>query len=170
MNGSQQQTFILTDGAYCLEGVDRAEGRTLMARNMSIFLLERGIFITEDNLTSGNVTPGFRSQLRWWNCTLVSWYLPRGILSHTLAGHCHSGWERIWATLPANLLELIWSDTKKGECLFLSENNVAVVVVGHCENRVALRSSMKIHPESLILHLCTTSYLNGNHLLYTYAL
>lgn len=100
----------------------------------------------------------------------VCFLVPCGILSHTLAGHCHSGWERIWATLPANLLELLWSDTKKGECLFLSENNVAVVVVGHCENSVALRSSMKIHPESLILHLCTTSYLNGNHLLYTYAL
>lgn len=96
--------------------------------------------------------------------------VPCGIRSHMLAGHCHSGWERIQATLPAILLEPIQSDTKQGECLFLSENNVVVGVVGHCVNSIAQRSSMKIHLESLILHLCTKSYPNGNHLLYTYTL
>lgn len=59
---------------------------------------------------------------------------------------------------------------KEGQCLFLSENTMAVVVLGHRVNSVALRTSKKIHLESLVLHLCTKSYPNGNHLVYTYAL
>jgi len=39
-------------------------------------------------------------------------------------------------------------DYKAGECLFLSENNVAVVAVGHCANGIVLRSGTTIHLES----------------------
>lgn len=95
---------------------------------MGIFLLEWGIFITGDDFAYGNVNTRFFSQLHWWKPSLVL-----GTPSHTLSGHGLPRWDRMQGTLPAVLSEQIWSGTKQGECLFLSESNVAVAVVRHCE-------------------------------------
>lgn len=50
VNGSQEQTFILTDGADCPGGMDWGEGKTLMAWNMRTFCWKEAFFSQEITL------------------------------------------------------------------------------------------------------------------------
>lgn len=141
-------------------GVDKGAGETV-ARKMNIFLLAGGVLSQKiTNCASGNVRPVALLKIQ-----CISWFpvpYPGWPVSFRLRHDSR--------TLTSYLVGANTVRYKEGRCLFLSENTMAVVVLGHCVNSIALRTSKKIHLESLVLHLCTTSYPNGNHLVYTYAL
>lgn len=157
VNGSQEQTSILTDGADCPGGMDWGEGKTLMAWSMRIFLLEGGIFLTVDNFACGNVTPDFSSQLHWWKSSLVL-----GTLSHTLADHGLSRWGRIQEPY-----KHFFKIRYKAGGVFISVRKQRGCSCGlSLGNRTALRGSTEIHLGSFTLCLCSQSYPSGHNLLF----
>lgn len=96
---------------------------------MSIFLFEGVVFITEENYI-WNVTPDFRIFLGTQPCEIcVGLPLPlvvrRFEWSQELSGRAGQ------------------SGTMQGENCCLSENKVVIVVLDHCINSTALRSSTK---------------------------
>lgn len=112
----------------------------------------------------------FQVSVKFMKIQCISWRPACCIPSHALAGPGHTmqrGLKRLAQPpcqgQPGQVLqgELPWQKPK-----WLSGCGCAWSLCELC----TIKKQYKIHLESLILHFCTKSYPNGNHLLYTYAL